>query len=87
MVGPMRTQFLGNDVWQQLDRLGRDSPKTIAVAYVSDATNFRFAKGDHIITNASPDAIMSAQTSASLLLKAASAGARVYSLKDLHRLP
>lgn len=80
----MHTRFLGDDLWHQIARFGHDNPKILAVAYVSDARNFRFSKGDEIITNASPEAIMSAQTSASLLLNAAIAGARVYALKDLH---
>lgn len=79
----MRTRFLGDDLWPQLERLARRSPKTAAIAYVSDST-IPFGKGDVLITNASRGAIESAQTSAIALLVAHKHGATVYSLPDLH---
>ena len=83
-LSTMRTRFLGSDVWLELDRLGREPDKFIAVPYVSNASAFRFAGGDQLITNASREAIASGQTSVPLLLRAAIRGAQVYSLPDLH---
>lgn len=80
----MRTQFLGNDVWNQLDRLAVVANKTLAVAYVTDAGAFRFSKGDTVIANATAKAIRSGQTSAALLRDAAVAGANIYSHSNLH---
>lgn len=80
----MRTQFLGKNIWSQLDRLAAVANKTLAVAYVSNIGKSHFSKGDTIITNATPEAIRSGQTSATLLRDVAIAGANVYSLPILH---
>jgi phosphatidylserine/phosphatidylglycerophosphate/cardiolipin synthase-like enzyme len=79
----MKTRFVGSDVWREIDRALRRSPRTIAVAYFSSA-QFAAKRSDVILTNACEEAIATGQTSASTLLAAARSGARVYSLSTLH---
>src|SRR5262249_8035371 len=78
-----KNHFVGDDLWNRLEHLARRSPKTAAVAYVSDST-IRFGKGDVLITDASRRAIQTGQTSATALVVAQKRGAAVYSLPRLH---
>jgi hypothetical protein len=79
----MKTSVVTTDLWRQIRSLYAKSPRTIVVAYLSQAVS-PLGTGDLVITNASREAIACGQTSAKVLLQASERGALVYSLGNLH---
>lgn len=73
----------GNEVWDNLEAFWSATPRKCAIAYFTDM-NLPFDEGDLLVVDASPIAIKTGQTKASLLRRAFSAKAKVYSWPGLH---
>jgi phosphatidylserine/phosphatidylglycerophosphate/cardiolipin synthase-like enzyme len=78
-------QVESSKLWTSNEQLALNAQhKIAAVAYVSDDSLIRFARGDMLIVDASDEHIASGATSAAVLAAAVSRGAKVYSLPSLH---
>lgn len=72
------------DVWPQLLKDWKHSPRAIAVAYYSNDDGMSFSEGDILVVDASEKAVTCGQTNPTALLRALKAGAKVYSVPSLH---
>lgn len=81
----MNTFFGSDAVWKQIVRLsGQGGTKSAAVAFVSSDSVIKFGAGDLLIVDASDPVVQTGLTSASVLKRAISRGARVVSFPNLH---
>jgi hypothetical protein len=77
-------RFVSENLWPALSSLARNAVKRAAIAYVSSDQHVKFGDGDTLICDASPAAIGSGQTSATVLARAIDRGAEVYCVPGLH---
>ena len=78
-------RLLSTNLWPLIAKLARmPARKQAAIAYVSSDRHPKFGQGDVLVTDATDGANEAGQTSAIVLSKAASRGARLYSLGGLH---
>lgn len=72
-------------LWDEIEAIAKQSTtKLAAIAYVSNDQKVLFGKNDVLIVDASDPAIMSSQTSVSVLKAALKRGADLYSCSGLH---
>jgi hypothetical protein len=84
----MRTEFIVHDIWPQITRAVRDSPRrcAVAVAYFGAAGSrlLPLQRGSRLVVDASERAVASGQTCPAELLKLVKRGVAVYSVPNLH---
>lgn len=77
-------RLLSHELWPTISKLAKHALKRAAIAYVSSDQHIQFGDGDLLICDASPNAIQSGQTSATVLKRAYGRRAQIYNLPGLH---